>query len=273
MRYICLKIKTRLRACLKSSLDKNSIKPQYSWSLKSVLQCLKSDSHLPKSFFIICFNDGPLKMMKSPFYFILKPLFVLKIFKFLSWLFGHVESLIKKVRNGLIRKVRLIWKFLTSLPGWQQITIHILLNISRIKNNQTMKFGKLIEYPKRNIFLLKICRKWDRGTSPSPLFVFFKSVILGKSKCSAAWFLYIFIVLKLAYNRNNLFKTLHFRSRDVLNFDILDKGLGIVSPADFMYDFSTKMFLILYCINWPNFIVWLPLLLEILNNMCIAIVC
>ena len=27
-----------------------------------------------------------------------------------------------------------------------------------------------------------------------------------------------------------------------------------------------------YSINWPKFIVWLPLLLEILSNMCIAIV-
>ena len=27
----------------------------------------------------------------------------------------------------------------------------------------------------------------------------------------------------------------------------------------------------LYSINWPNFFVWLPLLLEILGNMCIAI--
>ena len=30
------------------------------------------------------------KMMKNAFYFIIKALFVLKIFKFLSWLFGHV---------------------------------------------------------------------------------------------------------------------------------------------------------------------------------------
>ena len=29
-------------------------------------------------------------MMKNAFYFTLKALFVLKIFKFLSWLFGHV---------------------------------------------------------------------------------------------------------------------------------------------------------------------------------------
>ena len=59
----------------------------------------------------------------------------------------------------------------------------------------------------------------------------------------------------------------------MLNFDVLDKGLGKVSAAHFVHDFSTKIFLKLYSINRPNFIVWLPLLLEILGNMCIAIVC
>ena len=97
--------------------------------------------------------------------------------------------------------------------------------------------------------------------------------MLGKSKWSAASFHYISIVLKLAYNRNNLFKTLHYWSRDMLNFDNLDKGLGIVSLAHFVHDFSTEMFLVLYSVNWPNFIVWWPLRLEILVNICIAIVC
>ena len=41
----------------------------------------------------ICFNERLLKMMKSTFYFIFKALLVLKTFKFLSWLFGHVEKL------------------------------------------------------------------------------------------------------------------------------------------------------------------------------------
>ena len=35
----------------------------------------------------------------------------------------------------------------------------------------------------------------------------------------------------------------------MLNFDILDRGLGIVSAAHFVYDFSTKIFLKLYNIN------------------------
>ena len=35
---------------------------------------------------------------------------------------------------------------MTSEPGQQTITIHILPNISRSKGNQTMKFGQLIKY-------------------------------------------------------------------------------------------------------------------------------
>ena len=53
----------------------------------------------------------PLKMMKNVFYFILKALFVLKIFKFLSWHSRHVE------KNGSIRKIMLISKSMTSQPG------------------------------------------------------------------------------------------------------------------------------------------------------------
>ena len=59
----------------------------------------------------------------------------------------------------------------------------------------------------------------------------------------------------------------------MLNFDFLDKGQGIVSPAHFVYDFLTEMFLMLYSINYPNFIACFSLFLGILGNMCIAIVC
>ena len=51
-------------------------------------------------------------MIKNAFYFILKDLFVIKIFKISFWLFGHLET-------------RLILKSITLLP-WQAITIHIL---------------------------------------------------------------------------------------------------------------------------------------------------
>ena len=50
-------------------------------------------------------------MMKNVFYFIWNALFVIKIFKVLSQLFNHVE------KNGLIRNITLITKFMTSQPG------------------------------------------------------------------------------------------------------------------------------------------------------------
>ena len=59
----------------------------------------------------------------------------------------------------------------------------------------------------------------------------------------------------------------------MLSFDILEESLGIVSPPHFGCDFSRKMFLKLYSRNSPVFIVWLPLLLDLLVNMRIAIVC
>ena len=53
---------------------------------------LKSDSHPPIKICVICFIESPLKVMKNAFYFILKALFVLEIFKFLLLLYGHVEK-------------------------------------------------------------------------------------------------------------------------------------------------------------------------------------
>ena len=37
--------------------------------------------------------------------------------------------------------------------------------------------------------------------------------------------------------------------------------------------FWSKIFFLLYSINWPNLLVWLPLIWEILSNTCIVIVC
>ena len=78
---------------------------------------------------------------------------------------------------------------------------------------------------------------------------------------------------QLCKQLNKIYKTLEYWSKDMPNFGFLEKSLGIISLPHFVYDFSKKMFLMLYSINWPNFIAWLPLLLEILVNMCIAIVC
>ena len=87
----------------------------------------------------------------------LKALFILEIFTFLSLLFGFVEKRLDK--NVKVILVLIIPKFMTSQIGQQIITIHILPNISRSKDNQEMKFVQLIECNVRNIFLRKLCRK------------------------------------------------------------------------------------------------------------------
>ena len=61
--------------------------------------------------------------------------------------------------------------------------------------------------------------------------------------------------------------------RDMIKFDFSKKGQELVSSQHFVYDFSRKLFLMLYSINWANLIVWLPLILEISGNLCILIVC
>ena len=53
-------------------------------SIVDTIEILKSASHLPKKIIFIWFNESPLKMMKNAFYFIIKALFILKIFTFLS---------------------------------------------------------------------------------------------------------------------------------------------------------------------------------------------
>ena len=49
---------------------------------------LKLDSHIPKRLCVICLIESYLEVMENVFYFILKAIFVLKIFKFSSRPFG-----------------------------------------------------------------------------------------------------------------------------------------------------------------------------------------
>ena len=100
-------------------------------------------------------------MMKNVFYFTSKALSILKIVKFLSF-FMRFWSCRK---NSLIRKITLISKSMTSQPEYQTIATHILPNIS---DNQAMKFGQLIEYKIRNIFIEKSCTKYAAETIPRP---------------------------------------------------------------------------------------------------------
>ena len=93
-------------------------------------------------------TERPSKIIKNVFYLTLKTLSAFKICKFLS-------CFLVMQKNNLVRKKKLISKFMTLSLGKKPIPLHILTNISRIKGNQTMKYGQLIEYNMRNIFLEK----------------------------------------------------------------------------------------------------------------------
>ena len=101
-------------------------------------------------------------MMKNAFCFTLKDLFVQKIFEFLPRLFGHAEKCIDYKDKANFK----IYNVITWLTN--NCNAHILPNISRSKCNQRMKFGQLMEYNMRKIFLERLCTKYGRETIPRP---------------------------------------------------------------------------------------------------------
>ena len=105
----------------------------------------------------ICFNESPLENERC-FLFHLKRCFRSQDILICLDFFGLVVFW-SLVLYGLLRKLRLIQKFMMSSLGKQITAIQVLPNISRSKVNQTMKFNQLIEYKVRNISLHKSCRK------------------------------------------------------------------------------------------------------------------
>ena len=65
---------------------------------------------------------------------------------------------------------------MTSQPGGQTIAIHILANISQSKGNQEIKFGQLIEYNQKNIFLQKSSRQEAQKLVPD-IFLFLRKTL------------------------------------------------------------------------------------------------
>ena len=157
---------------------------------------------------------------------------------------------------------------MTSQPGQQTITKHVLPNILS-KRNQTMKFGQLIEL---NInFSWKIIHKiWWRNYFQT----FFKKAETGSISGSIDCFIqFIFIICQVEGYWNVLklsCKPLAFASYKAFFWK---KGLELSSLAHFLYEFWRKMFPWWYSINWLKLIAWLLLLRDKLGNMCIVIAC
>ena len=141
-------------------------------------------------------TKNPLKLMENAFYFTWKALFILKIFKLLSWLYGQVDK-------WLDWKVRLISKFMTSQSGKQIIVVHILPNTSRRKCNQKIKFGQLIWYKIRKILLQKSFTKYGGETIPrsfskkSKLSICLEKFYIACFYCMPSWGLPQYIDTKL----------------------------------------------------------------------------
>ena len=88
------------------------------------------------------------------------------LFSFSRYLRFRLGFLVMQ-KASLVKKETQFQKF-TSQPGSQTVAMHILINISRSKSNQTIKYGKLIEYNMRNNFLEKSYTKCGGETILSP---------------------------------------------------------------------------------------------------------
>ena len=123
----------------------------------------------------------------------------------------------------------------------------------------------------RNKFLGKWYTKCGKETIPRSFSK--KSKLVIKISVSKVKFIqFIFIVYQVEYYRNILklsYRPLSFTSCKA--FKKTKRGLELISLPLFLYVFWRKIFILLYSIAWPNFIIWLVLLREILGNMCIVI--
>ena len=82
-------------------------------------------------------------------------------------------------------------------------------NISGRKDNQTIKFGQLVEYYKRNIFV-KYHAENEAGRLVPELFLFFKKVLfeVKASDLQLGFNILVSIALNLACNKSKLCKAL-----------------------------------------------------------------
>ena len=118
-----------------------------------------------------------------------------------------------------------------SLTSWTQtIGIKILSDISKSKNNQSIKLVKLIEYNVRNSFLQKSSCKYQ--ASSRFLSVSKKNYIKQK--------LLVSTLVSICFGIPRLVDTIKINCMILQNVDseicsilILKKGLGVVSPRHF----------------------------------------
>ena len=177
-------------------------------------------------------------MLKNAFYFMLKAVFALEIFIFLSRLF------LLYAEKQLDKKAKVNFK--TSQTVHQLISIRILSDISRSKGNQSMKFGQLIEHNMRKILFEKSCTSCKGETSPRP---FRKqselSISLGQQVSSSEMLESSFLLHIQVDVYQKILKLKYWPLVFTLNKASLKRkrGLELVSLPCFLHGFLRKNFL------------------------------
>ena len=129
-----------------------------------------------------------------------------------------------------------------------------------IPSNQVIKFGQLIEYNMRNIFLEKSCTSCGGKAIPRPFSCKSKLSIFLDQKPEVSYSLFLLYAKLRAFEIYSNWSADRFLLPYIRFFlKKSTKWSGTSLPP-------LKIFILLYSINWSNFIVWLLLLCEILGN-------
>ena len=137
------------------------------------------------------------------------------------------------------------------------MAIHILSNITRSKDNQTMKLGQVIEYGKELFFFRNITEN-QAARLVRDFFFFLKKAIYQVKASGLQPSFNIFRQSSTWHaKKTNFIKLWTINLKIMLNFDFFQKSLGIVSPTHFMYAFLKKCFS--YYILLSLFVTFKPL--------------
>ena len=158
----------------------------------------------------------------------------------------------------------LISKFMTSQPGKQIISIHILSNITRSKNIHGIKFGQLMQYNMWNIFLEKSFTEYGGKcvTTPSSNKLYLWSNIIQLCTvcfcCMPSWRLSKYIETKLKTTCFYFIKSLLLKIKYCSCHVVLADETSLFCCPNFewywvdMYCFLIKLWSHKFW-NWPIF--------------------
>ena len=149
---------------------------------------------------------------------------------------------------------------MTLQSGKQTFAIHILPCISRSKDNQTVKYGQLIEYNMKRIFLENQTQNIVEKLVPNPFlknqnwaYLWINSLKFYRVNLYwvPSWGLSKYYETKLQTTYFYFFESFFKKQKEVW---------GTSLSASFCAWFLKKSFLLLYSIDCSNFIVWFLLL-------------